>query len=62
MSPVSEPDDDVDPFGFKPCHLLGDWLQLVIDDEGARVGHLGGDDEKCVGVRQGDTSKVSGVR
>ena len=59
---MSKSDDDVDPLGFEPCHLFGHRLQLVVDDEGARVGHLGGDDEKCVGVRQGDTSKVSGVR
>ena len=45
VSPVSEADDDVDPLSFKPSHLFGHWLQLVIDDEGARVGHLDGDDQ-----------------
>ena len=60
VSPVSKPDDDVDPLGFKPRYLFGHWLQLVVDDEGARIGHLGeddhvvddqdGDDEKCVRV------------
>ena len=44
VSPVSEADDDVDPLSFKPRHLFGHWLQLVVDDEGARVGHLDGDD------------------
>ena len=43
VTPVSEPDDDVHPLGFEPCHLFGHRLQLVLDDEGARVGHLGGD-------------------
>ena len=43
VSPVSEPDDGVDPLGFEPCNLFGHRLQLVVDDEGARVGHLGGD-------------------
>ena len=43
VSPVSKSDDDVDPLGFEPCHLFGHRLQLVVDDEGARVGHLDGD-------------------
>ena len=41
---MSKSDDDVDPLGFEPCHLFSHRLQLVVDDEGARVGHLDGDD------------------
>ena len=53
LSPVSKPDDYVDPLSFKPCHLFGDWLQLVLDDEGARVGHLDGDDHDGDDVKGG---------
>ena len=69
---MAEADDDVHPLSLQSCHLFGNRLELILDDEGARVRHLDegghyGDGEKGVFWKMVlafffDTSRVSGVR